>query len=64
MAESKQIQYLNKDFDGFKQKLLEFDFIVSLVVNVVFIPVGPSNGTDTPIPVLGLISKTSIFLTI
>jgi len=24
MAESKQIQYLNKDFDGFKQKLLEF----------------------------------------
>jgi hypothetical protein len=24
MAESKEIQYLNKDFDGFKQKLLEF----------------------------------------
>ena len=24
MAESKQIQYLNKDFDGFKQKLIEF----------------------------------------
>ncbi len=24
MAESKQVQYLNKDFDGFKQKLLEF----------------------------------------
>ena len=24
MAESKKIQYLNKDFDGFKQKLLEF----------------------------------------
>jgi hypothetical protein len=24
MAESKQIQYINKDFDGFKQKLLEF----------------------------------------
>ena len=24
MAESKQIQYLNKDFDGFKSKLLEF----------------------------------------
>ena len=24
MAESKEIQYLNKDFDGFKQKLIEF----------------------------------------
>ena len=24
MAESKEIQYINKDFDGFKQKLLEF----------------------------------------
>ncbi len=24
MAESKQVQYLNKDFDGFKSKLLEF----------------------------------------
>ena len=24
MAESKQVQYLNKDFDGFKEKLLEF----------------------------------------
>ena len=24
MAESKQVQYLNKDFDGFKQRLLQF----------------------------------------
>ena len=24
MAESKQIQYLNKDFDSFKEKLIDF----------------------------------------